>query len=63
MNLYQFRIFYLYWEDDDIQRDSPNYKGGANDVSLNQARKNYKMIGAISKEHLGSVRPPQDEEI
>ena len=21
-----------YWEDDDIQRDDPNYKGGANDI-------------------------------
>lgn len=51
-----------YWEDDNIQRDDPNYAGGANDISLNEARKNYKKIGAMSPEHLGSVRPPLDEE-
>lgn len=26
------------WEDDGIQRDDPNYTGGANVMSLNQAK-------------------------
>lgn len=52
-----------YWEDDNIQRDDPDYTGGANDISLNEARKNYKKIGAISKEYCDSVRLPLAEEI
>lgn len=27
------------WEEDGVQRDAPNYSGGANEMSLNQARK------------------------
>ena len=27
------------WEDDSLQRDEPDYKGGANKMSLNEARK------------------------
>lgn len=27
------------WEDDGIQRDDPDYDGGANHMSLNQAKK------------------------
>jgi len=52
-----------YWEDDNIQRDDPDYKGGANDISLNEARENYKKIGAISEEYCDSVRLRLDEEI
>lgn len=51
-----------YWEDDIIQYDKPDYEGGANDISLNQARKNYKKIGAISEEYLNDVRPPLEDE-
>jgi len=51
-----------FWEDDNIQYNNPDYEGGANDVSLNQAHKNYKIVGAISKEYLDSVRPPNESE-
>lgn len=27
------------WEDDSLQRDDPDYEGGANKMSLNQAKK------------------------
>ena len=37
------------WEDDNIQSFDPDYWGGANDMSLNDARKNYKEFGAKSK--------------
>ncbi len=30
------------WEDDPIQRKDPDYDGGANIMSLNQARKAFK---------------------
>ncbi len=34
------------WEDDGLQRDEPDYDGGANEISLNQARKEWeKRIG------------------
>jgi len=30
------------WEDDDIQNDDPDFEGGANEMSLNQAKIAYK---------------------
>lgn len=51
-----------YWEDDNIQLDNPDYKGGANDVSLNEARQNYKRIGAISSAYLMYLHPPLEDE-
>lgn len=30
------------WCDDAVQEDNPDYKGGANKMSLNEARKAYK---------------------
>ena len=51
-----------YWEDDNIQYVKPDYEGGANGISLNKARENYKKVGAISEEYLDCVRPPLDEE-
>lgn len=30
------------WENDEIQRDKPDYKGGANQMSLNEAKKAFK---------------------
>lgn len=31
------------WEDDDYQFNNPDYRGGANRMSLNEARRAYKM--------------------
>ena len=31
-----------YWEDDGVQSNDPEYEGGANKVSLNQGRINFK---------------------
>jgi hypothetical protein len=50
------------WEDDNLQADEPNYAGGANRINLNQARENYKKIGAIEECFLDDVRPPTEEE-
>lgn len=30
-----------YWEDDPVQFDDPDYRGGANHMSLNEARAAY----------------------
>lgn len=51
-----------FWEDDGIQSDNPDYGGGANVISLNQARENYKKFGACDIVSLDAVRPPTDEE-
>ena len=51
------------WEDDNVQFDDPDYDGGANAVSLNKARENYKRIGAISTDSLEHVRKPHKDEI
>ena len=34
-----------FWEDDNVQFGDPNYEGGANKESLNQARENFAKIG------------------
>ena len=51
------------WEDDVIQTVDPDIKGGANIVSLNQARANYAKFGAKTKEALSDVRLPLSDEI
>lgn len=36
------------WEDDPVQMDDPEYEGGANELSLKQARIQYrKMEGSL----------------
>lgn len=51
-----------FWEDDLVQFKDPDYEGGANKVSLNQARLNYTHIGASAPEYRSNVRPPLPEE-
>jgi hypothetical protein len=45
-----------YWEDDPIQRDDPDYDGGANEPSLRQAQKNYMEYGACQIDRIKYVR-------
>jgi hypothetical protein len=52
-----------YWEDDGVQLHYPDYSGGANTVSLNQAKRNYKIFGAVEERFKEDVRPPKDDEI
>lgn len=52
-----------FWEDDPVQSQDLNYHGGANKVSLNEARKNYKKIGACTEEMLQNVRKPTKDKI
>jgi anaerobic ribonucleoside-triphosphate reductase len=37
------------WEDDPIQAEDPNYAGGANTMSLNEARKAYQEGREVEK--------------
>ena len=52
-----------WWEDDDVQLREPAYTGGANQVSLNDARANYARIGASSEEGLAHIRKPSEDEL
>lgn len=52
-----------FWEDDYVQFKDESYRGGANDMSLEEARRNFKELGAKSREHVKLVRDPSPEEI
>ena len=43
--------------------DDEDLEGGANSVSLRQARENYKAFGCCEERFKGNVRKPTDEEI
>lgn len=51
-----------YWEDDGVQLKDPTYEGGANRVSLNQAKRNFRKFSAIEERFKDYVRPPLEEE-
>ncbi|RYD72323.1 MAG: hydrolase [Sphingobacteriales bacterium] len=51
-----------FWEDDRIQLEEPDYEGGANKVSLNQAKANFKKYGACEKRFIENVRLPKKDE-
>ena len=52
-----------HWEDDNVQYDDPEYAGGANRVSLNEARKNYREFGASELRCQSHVRKPTQDEV
>lgn len=52
-----------FWEDDGVQLNAPEYEGGANEMSLNQARRNFKEFGVIDLQFKKQVRPPSKEEL
>ena len=52
-----------FWEDDELQYDNPYYKGGANRVSLNEAKENFKKYGVSELEFKKYVRSPLEDEI
>lgn len=51
-----------YWEDDNVQNDDPTFSGGANDVSLVEAKNNFQRFGAIKKRYVSKVRKPLPSE-
>ena len=52
-----------YWEDDSLQFLDPDYEGGANKVSLNQAKENFRKYNASRKDVVWYVRKPRQDEI
>jgi len=61
------RIYFIcpvcYWENDTVQEDDPDYGGGANEESLNVARKNYSLFGVSSPRFAHFVRKPHCDEL
>lgn len=51
------------WEDDPVQNDDPTYRGGANHVSLKEARRNYVVHGAAEPGHASFARLVEFDEI
>ena len=51
-----------FWEDDNVQYRDPKYRGGANVVSLNEARENFIKFGASEERFIGKTRRPRPEE-
>jgi len=52
-----------FWEDDNVQFHDPDYEGGANRVSLNQARASYREHGVSELRFRANVRPPRPGEL
>lgn len=51
-----------FWEDDGVQFDDPDYAGGANHVSLNEARAHFRRFGTCDPRFAPHVRPPRPDE-
>ncbi len=52
-----------YWQHDEIAQSMPNNIIGANKVSLNTAKKNFELFGAIEKRYSKLVRLPYEDEL
>ncbi len=51
-----------FWECDPTAERDPDSEGGANSVSLAEARENYRLYGACEERFAGLVRKPTAEE-
>jgi len=51
------------WTDDLQQFDNPDLEGGANSVSLNEARANFRKFGASSEKFIDLARKPYEDEL
>lgn len=51
------------WEDDSLQFLNPDKNYGPNGVSLNQAKLNFKLYGAIREDLIHCVRKPKQSEM
>ena len=52
-----------FWEDDAIQLAKPDYCGGANQVSLQQAQQNFAAFGVSAPEFKRYVRAAHPDEL
>ena len=51
-----------FWEDDLVQFNNPGHGGGANKVSLFEARQNFARMGVSEARFKQNVRPPLPQE-
>jgi hypothetical protein len=51
-----------FWEDEEAQLEDPDFRGGANKVSLRQGQINFLQFGASEKQMVPNVRLPNDSE-
>ncbi|KLA32305.1 CPCC family cysteine-rich protein [Bacillus cereus] len=52
-----------YWKDDEVQFNNHDFEGGANEVSLRQAQRNFIAFGACEECFVQSVRKPNSEDV
>jgi len=52
-----------FWQDDGVQFQDPDYEGGANEISLRQAQKNFIKFGACEEYCIKLVRKLNKEDI
>jgi hypothetical protein len=52
-----------FWEDDPMQSENITHGGGANEISLLEARNNYLRFGASQKKFISSIRKPFKHEL
>ena len=52
-----------FWQYDEVAHDKPDTLLGANKVTLNQAKENYRNFGASEKRFVNDVRKPLPEEL
>jgi len=52
-----------FWQYDEVAQDNPDKIIGPNSVSLNTAKKNYKLFRASEKKFVNMTRLPFDYEI
>ena len=53
------------WQYDSVSHNKPDISFGANHISLNDAKENYKKHGICKLQHIGKgfTRPPLPEEL
>ncbi len=52
-----------FWEQCDLQEIDPDYVGGPNTISLNQAKENFRLFGACEQQFRSMVAKPTDEDL
>lgn len=52
-----------FWQYDVVAHNKPDTMKGANHITLNEAKNNYKTFGACEKRFINKVRPPKCEEL
>lgn len=51
-----------FWENDPVQNENENFAGGANEICLSDAKKNFSSFGAVVEDMVKYVREPFESE-